>query len=255
MNFKNTAAAAVCLLTFIPFIPGGMNAGAYTAVSADIPVTCLDISGKDYTCEVTVEPEKSDCPMPEPAVLEINSSGSGSFRIDITEPGTYTYKVCEKPGTDPGINYDESIYTVTVFVEHADNNELAYSVSASRTKSSYKSKTISFTNEPVTEATVPETTEELPTGDIIIYKREFTTDPDEDTETSEEAATTSADKGETDTSEKKNTPIKDIISDVITGDSFPAHAVRGTMIAAVVTAAVTFLIKRRGEEEEDDDNE
>ena len=248
MNFKKKAAAAtaVCLLTLTSFIPGGMNAGAYTAVSADIPVTCLDLSGKTYSCEIAIEPENSSCPLPDSDILEITSSNSGSFSIEITEPGTFTYTVYEKPGTEPGINYDNKIYKVVVYVENTPEDELAYSVSVHETGSSYKSRKVSFQNEPVTEPTSENT---------------FTETSVTETETAMTVQTTTVVPSDSDdtsgssSSDKRDNPITDMIDDVLTGDSFPARAVRTTMLTAMLTAVAALLFKRKNKEEEDDDDE
>ena len=68
------------------------------------------------------------------------------------------------------------------------------------------------------------------------------------------AVTTTSDVT-TSKSDQTDNPITGFIDNVLTGDSFPAHAVRMTMLSLVLITISTFLFKRDNNEEEDKNEE
>lgn len=90
---------------------------SYTSLRCDIPFTCTraDVTG-DNTYDVVIESLTSNNPMPANTVITLQDGGTGSFSIEITEPGTYTYKIYQRSGTNSEIVYDDTTYNVTLFV-------------------------------------------------------------------------------------------------------------------------------------------
>jgi hypothetical protein len=72
------------------------------------------------------------------------------------------------------------------------------------------------------------------------------------TETTTAVATNA--EGTTNAGKSADRKISDFIDTVLTGDSFPAHTVRITMLGAFLTATVSYLCKRRRDEEDDSDD-
>ena len=71
-------------------------------------------------------------PSPDSIVKTISDAGEGTFVIGIDEPGTYQYKVYEKAGTNSKIIYDDTAYTVTLFVTSDTNGELSCQIVLSK---------------------------------------------------------------------------------------------------------------------------
>ena len=238
---KTSFAAVICLITFLLFSPATMNAGAYVTVGAEIPVSCLEVADRsDHTYEIRIESENDDSPAPNSDTLSISENGLGYFEINITEPGTYRYRIYETAGNDPDIEYDSNIYSVVVFVENSNDDELIYTVTANAVGSDSKTKGIEFKNivlsgsESVTTSTTTATTSS-------------------GTATSSAVSNTTTTTAVTTTKTSTDSTITTIIENVLTGDTFPAHALRIGLLASVLTAIAAFLFKHRQSEEEEND--
>ena len=98
---------------------------SYNSLRCDIPFTCerADVTG-DNTYDVVIESLTEGNPMPANNVLTLQGGGTGSFAIDVNEPGTYIYKIYQRSGSNPDIVYDDTIYNVTLFVTTDDNGVL-----------------------------------------------------------------------------------------------------------------------------------
>lgn len=233
---------AVCLLSCFVFPFMGIRALAYVTLEAEIPVTCLEIpDDMTHTYTIIIESENEVSPVPKSDTLEITENGTGKFEIDIDEPGTFVYKVYEKEGNEPDIKYDQNIYSVTVFVEDVSENTLKYAVVAKIEGKDEKPDLIEFKN--AFETDIVTTTTTVP----------VTTETTSAAKTTTAAATTAA--VTTSKPETTKSSITVLIDTVLTGDSFPAHAVRITMLASILIAISTFLFKRDKNEEEDKNEE
>lgn len=235
-----------CLLSCFVLSHYTIMADAYLTIQAEIPVSCLEIHDDNtHIYQIVIEPDNTISPTPKSDLLEITENGSGKFEIDIDEPGTYQYRIYEKPGYDTNIIYDDNIYSITVYVETVTDDDLRYAVSAQIIGKDEKPERIEFENTLYVDYGTVTTT--LP----------VTTVASETTTASDTAYTTSAvvtgDVTTTTTarSENKDNPITEFIDTVLTGDSFPAHAVRSIMLFSVLVAISTFLFKRDNSEEED----
>ena len=88
-------------------------ANSYTPLDAVIPFSCEKADIEDgATYEFVIEPLDDVSPAPKQGTVTIEGSGTGAFTVEITEPGTYQYKVYEKKGSNSDIIYDETVYTV-----------------------------------------------------------------------------------------------------------------------------------------------
>ena len=200
--------------------------------------------------QIIIESENTISPAPKSDILEITENGTGKFEIDIDEPGTFVYKVYEKEGNEPNIKYDQKIYSITVFVEDVSDNTLKYAVVARIEGEDEKPDKIKFENavENETDIVTITTTDSVPTETTVTTTN---------TDSSESTATTVTTTTAVTTSKSDNTdnPITRFIDSVLTGDSFPAHAVRATMLFSILIAISTFLFKRDNNEEEDKNEE
>ena len=244
--------ATLCLLSCFVFPFYSISASAYVTIEAEIPVYCLEVTDSgNHIYQIKIESENNVSPAPKSDILEITENGTGKFEIDIDEPGTYQYRIYEKTGYDSNIKYDDNIYTVTVFVETISDDDLKYAVVAKIIGKDEKPDCIEFENivygdsETVT-TTIPVTT--VPTETTTTAATEKTTTA---TKVTTEVTTTVT----TTKSDNTDNPITGFIDSVLTGDSFPAHAVRLTMLASVLIAISTFLFKRDNSEEEDKNEE
>ena len=248
---------AACLLSFFVFTFNMMTALAYMPIVAEIPVTCLEIpDGRVHTYNIIIESENSAFPAPRSNAIEITDTETGKFEIEIDEPGTFVYKVYEKEGSEPDINYDKNVYIVTVFVEEASDNTLKYAVIAKLEETDEKPDTIEFedtvdddeivtteTTDPVPTETDVTTTDTDSSADTSSYYPESTTPK----VTTAVTTTTTADRDHDDT----ENPITGLIDSVLTGNSLTAHTIRIVMLSFILITISTFLFKRDNNEEED----
>ena len=244
------SAAFVCLLSLIIFFSNeSLRAQAYDTVSAQIPVKCLKVSdNSDHFYDIRIEAENENSPAPDTDTLRIEEDSTGMFEIIITEPGTFLYRITETAGSDPQIKYDSNVYIVTVFVITENDGKLVWSVTAQIEGQDHKTESVDFENTVLSD-------KEEPTDS----SQARTEPPEDDSQTSSEtdptlppettAANTSAEN------DHKNQTISDIIDNVITGNSFPAYAVRIMLIACVVIALSAVLLKRNESKEEDEHEE
>ena len=236
---------AVCLLSCFVFPFMGIRVLAYVTLEAEIPVTCLEIpDGKTHTYTIIIESENEISPVPKSDTLEITENGTGKFEIDIDEPGTFVYKVYEKEGNEPDIKYDKNVYSVTVFVEDVSDSTLKYAVVAKSEGKDEKPDKIEFENDYLGTFDSDTTSESTDTTSSTTDSSSRTTE-----------TTTSKTDDTSSTNDNNGNPITGFIENVLTGDSFPAHAVRAAMFFSILIAISTFLFKRDNNEEEDKNEE
>lgn len=142
-----TAAVALCaVLLFFGF---RVNAEfRHNEIQAVVPFTCEKVDSAANEYEIVIEKIDKASPTPEKITKKI-SSGDESFTIGIDEPGTYQYKVYENAGNDAKIIYDNTTYTITLFVTSDDLGNLDYQVILSK-GGMVKPTKVSFANKAVT---------------------------------------------------------------------------------------------------------
>lgn len=239
------SAAAVYMLSVFFCFFGTMSAAAYEAATAEIPVECFIGSASDTEpYRIKLEAVTEGAPVPESDILEV-SIAEEKFEVALTSPGTFMYRIYEIAGDDEGIEYDANIYTVALFVENDGDDRLSYTVVANAGDGSSKSASIKFKNivlgDNVTFTTVPETS--------------TVTTASETTATTAATTTTSAAAAQNESGSGSGDKITKIVGAVMTGDSFPAHAVRSVLIVSFAAAIITFLFRRKNSEEEEKNNE
>ena len=247
---------AVCLLSCFVFPFMGIRALAYVTLEAEIPVTCLEIpDGMTHTYTIIIESENEISPVPKSDTLEITENGTGKFEIDIDEPGTFVYKVYEKEGNEPDIKYDKNIYSVTVFVEDVSDSTLKYAVVAKSEGKDEKSDKIEFENDCLGTSDSDTTSESTDTTSSTTEEDSSSSASTTDSSSRTTETTTSKTDDTSSTNDNNGTSETGFIENVLTGDSFPAHAVRMTMLSSLLIAISTFLFKRDNNEEEDKNEE
>ena len=264
-KLRSLSIAAVCLLSFIFSYAFSINAYAYVPIDADITVDCLEIPDeRDNTYAIKIESENESFPAPRSDKLEISENGKGCFKIDITEPGTYTYRIYELSGEEPEIEYDRNVYIVTVFAEHGDGDELTYSISVYSEGNDRKKDAIRFRNMVIAGDEPTTTTDPLSAASGMTVTVSNNDSAVNGAEVTAEISSTSAASTETESStetsavsalaENNSPSITEFIGSVLTGDSFPAHTVRMIMLFAFLTAVASFMFKKnRGKEDDNDE--
>ena len=122
--------------------------GVYTPVNAVIHFTCLKPRDlKDTTYSICIKTENSAAPLPQKDTVLINKSGEGSFKIEITEPGTFVYRVYQEKGNDKDVKYDDTQYDIYVYVTSDEKDRLSYMVSVNYADTDVKPISVSFENE------------------------------------------------------------------------------------------------------------
>lgn len=228
----------LCILSFCFFSFSGIKARAYAPIEAVIPVSCLEIpDSSKHTYEIAIESQGNNAPVPASDTLSITESGTGEFTIEITEPGTFVYKVYEKPGTDINIVYDDTVYFVTVFVTNTEENSLNYAVAAINADNNSKNDEVSFKD--VLSSNVTITTSAVTTRDLSISSSVSVTSVIE----------TSASSGITSDSSDGKTIINTIISSVLTGDSMPIRLLFIIIGVSSAVALIMILLKKRKKDE------
>lgn len=163
MNSKKLISMILLLLLTLamPF-----QANASGAATAEIPFAVKNASG-------TVVIEAVDG-APLPKQTEFEGVSTGKFEFSFTRPGEYCYKVYEKTGTEQGVTYDGTVYSVCIAV-FSNNDGSLYSVTAVNVEdSSQKAEIVEFENtlaepsEPIepTEPTVPSAPTEPTSPDL-----------------------------------------------------------------------------------------
>lgn len=144
MNSKKLITL-ILLLLLVLAMP--LQACAEGAATAEIPFTVKNASG-------TVIIEAVDG-APLPKQTEFEGISTGKFEFSFTRPGEYRYKICQKPGTEQGVTYDSTVYSVCVAV-FSNNDGSLYSVTAVNVEdSSQKAEIVEFEN-TLAEPNVPD---------------------------------------------------------------------------------------------------
>ena len=132
-TFKSLAKTLTVMMTVSVVLAfcfsTSMAAFDYTPLEVPVPVSC-NVTGHpdEEVYEIVIEKLDKDAPSAKQELVTIKDSGSATFTVVVNEPGTYRYKVYEKAGSDSNINYDDSVYQVTVFVTDDGNGKLQYQI-------------------------------------------------------------------------------------------------------------------------------
>ena len=164
---------ALLMCGLICLFSGKWNAcaeGFYKPVDAVIPFVCHAGKGVESEFRIQIRSESVDAPLPNEDTIHVDQEGKGSFRIELTEPGTFDYLVYEIKGTDDTIIYDETRYDVHVYVTCGDDDRLEYMVAVNYADTDEKPAEVEFKNDvknerrTTEETTTEKTTEKPPTN-------------------------------------------------------------------------------------------
>ena len=217
-------AAVVCSFSFL--LSRDMTASAYETVDAVIPVFCHELTaGEQHSYDIIIEPADVSLPMPESSIITVDSGENAVFSIDISEPGTYDYRVYELSGTDERVEYDDTVYLVSIFAENDNSGGLRTAVSAKDEKTGLKVRDIEFIDSAEEQTTTASTT----------------------TQTSTQTAGASTTQPVTTTTTTRKTTIIETITDIMTGDTMPVGLLCCVMAFAAFIAAAARR-KKDGEE-------
>lgn len=128
----------------------------YRAAPARVKITAIktlvgrDLKDGEFTFALTGEGDTADISR----TAKNDARGNVSFdELTFEAPGVYTFRISEVKGTEEGMTYDESVYTITVTV--VDNGEGQLEASLSYTKNEEAVEAIEFCN-TFTEQKTPE---------------------------------------------------------------------------------------------------
>lgn len=128
----------------------------YRAAPASVKITAIkklvgrDLRDGEFAFTLTGEGDAADISR----TAKNDARGNVSFdELTFEAPGVYTFRIAEVKGTEEGMTYDESVYTITVTV--VDNGEGQLEASLSYTKNEEAIEAIEFCN-TFTEQKTPE---------------------------------------------------------------------------------------------------
>ena len=128
----------------------------YRAAPASVKITAIkklvgrDLRDGEFAFTLTSEGDTADISQ----TAKNDAGGNVSFDdLTFEAPGVYTFRISEVKGTEEGMTYDESVYTITVTV--VDNGEGQLEASLSYTKNGEAVEAIEFCN-TFTEQKTPE---------------------------------------------------------------------------------------------------
>lgn len=83
----------------------------YGKVDAIIAFDCIEPKDNiNVTYCICIKSDNESSPMPVNDTVDIDQSGQGEFRIEITESGTFVYRLYQIKGTDVNVTYDDTEY-------------------------------------------------------------------------------------------------------------------------------------------------
>ena len=117
---------------------------AESNAKVEIPVSC------DYACEVKIEKESDNAPMPENDIISITSAGKEiPFIFKSVSLGTYVYRIYQYKNLDPSVNADKTVYEVTVSVTLNEKSEIETVITAKDKSTGEKPYKIHFTGNKI----------------------------------------------------------------------------------------------------------
>ena len=191
MPKKTSTLFSVLLIFFILTL--GKFVFAYNTAVIDINVSSLASNG-DNNYIINIAKEKANAPAALPEMLSLQGGEEALFSIRVSEPGTYVYKITYAKGTDPKTKYDDSVYTLVLYVEEEEAGRLSCIAVLQSDKDSAKTDELIFANklegeesedkpEKPGSETEEESGSEEQTGDNTETESESETETETETET------------------------------------------------------------------------
>ena len=96
-----------------------------------------------------VESKNSDISIPMPAETRMTITDKPAvFSMQYSEPGDFVYRIKQIPGSDPTMQYDETVYLAEIMIMYDDNGRLQPAVVVKEDNSPEKPAQIVFNNKP-----------------------------------------------------------------------------------------------------------
>lgn len=210
------------------FLINGIYADAYGTSTVEIAVECAVMKYfKDYEYKIAIESLEENAPMPESNIISVANGTEGVFKIDVSEPDTFTYRIYEQKPKNKNINYDYREYFVTLFV--TDNKGLlSYSIYVNESESDMKTSKISFKDSErfVLDASVDEES------------------PDSEPESEPESKPVSEPSGE------ESSVVSQTSETVLTGDGSNINMMTSIMAVSFITAVIAVVSLKHREREQ-----
>lgn len=150
-RFRHRCFLAVCgLFFFCMSVPGADK----KEVLVEIPVCCMAEDCSE-TFECYLEPEESPYQKPERYRVRLKDGEKGAFRLRYTYPGTYHCIIGQKAGKTEGVQYDGSIYHVSVFITEEEEGGMEAKITVFPDSSREKSSACQFENRKIKKEKIP----------------------------------------------------------------------------------------------------
>ena len=235
----------ICTLSFFVFFNECVNVGSYNAITAQIPVKCVYMPEfDDYTYDLSIEPVSDGSPIPNERNLSVLHDNTGVFTINVSQPGTFRYKIFESYTDDEiiiqdgiiyNIQHDMSVYYITLFVTENDDGKMNYSITATADENEFKTDSVKF-------------------KDKIVLDEEFSGDESSDEESSEDESShyeSSSPVTESSVNSQASVP-PDSDKTIFTGDTANTGIVISMFLISLCTSLTIILFGRKHFKEGDD---
>lgn len=114
-------------------------------ISVQIPVSC-SAKNSSETFQYQILPETTQFQDLESDTLSLKDGETGEFQISYQVPGTYHYTVRQLKGDRPRTAYDETVYSVDVYVTEKEDGTMAAEAITYRKPEAEKKDCLSFVN-------------------------------------------------------------------------------------------------------------
>ena len=153
---------SVCFFGF--YVPVHAEEG-YDKLKVKIPFYCDTVDNNpDMIYVIHLQGLGENLPQPMKDSLQVKGGESGVFVIEITEPGTFVYRMTQTKGTQANMVYDDKKYDAYIYVTNAGGSKLDYTVSITLADSSEKPESVDYHNHP-DESGDPPSEDTKPSGE------------------------------------------------------------------------------------------
>ena len=135
----------ICMICLACVLAGSTVLAEERTATAYIPVTCGDGWVKE-TRTYVLGYQDSEHQKITNTTLSLKGGESGKFEIVFDYPGAYHFTVTQKQGTDPETIYDDTVYSVDIYVSQDDSRAMHSEVVAYRFGSKEKTDKLEFRN-------------------------------------------------------------------------------------------------------------
>ena len=119
----------------------------YTPVQAVIPFYCENTESlMKISYIITLNGISENAPLPNTSQMTLAGGESGNFLVNVSEPGTYIYRLSQQKGNVKYALYDDKEYDVYLYVTNYKEKELIYSLSVVQANGDVKPDEVVFIN-------------------------------------------------------------------------------------------------------------